>query len=66
MSVSSILTSAVTTDMSAIVIRVEPSAFWIPVTMVSPSRTGKLVTMPSYGATLMVLLSESTAERRFA
>ena len=55
MSVSSTLTSAVMTDMSARVIRVEPSAFWMPTTTVSPSRTGTLVTRPSKGARLMVL-----------
>ena len=51
MSVSSTLTSAVMTDMSARVIRVDPSAFWMPRTTVSPSRTGTLVTRPSKGAT---------------
>jgi hypothetical protein len=52
MSVSSTLTSAVMTDMSARVISVEPSAFWMPTTTVSPSRTGTLVTRPSKGARL--------------
>ena len=49
-SVSSTLTSAVITDMSAIVISVLPGEFWMPMTTVSPSRTGKLVTMPANGA----------------
>src|ERR1035438_3134564 len=39
MSVSSTFTSAVTTLMSAIVISVEPSEFWMPITTASPSRT---------------------------
>ena len=56
MSVSSTLTSAVMTHMSARVIRVEPSAFWMPTTTVSPSRTGRLVTRPSKGATAIVLV----------
>ncbi len=38
------------TDMSAIVISVLPSAFWMPMTTDSPSRTGRFVTTPSYGA----------------
>ena len=49
-SVSSTLTSAVITDMSAIDINVLPGEFWIPMTTVSPSRTGRLVIMPSNGA----------------
>ncbi len=35
------------TDMSARVISVLPGEFWIPITTVSPSRTGRLVIMPS-------------------
>ena len=54
MSVSSTLTSAVMTLMSARVIRVDPSAFWMPTTTVSPSRTGTLVTRPLKGARLSV------------
>ena len=54
MSVSSTLTSAVITLMSARVMNVEPSVFWMPSTTVSPSRTGSLVTMPSKGAMAMV------------
>ena len=46
-SVSSTLTSAVMTDMLAIVISVLPSAFWMPMTTDSPSRTGRFVTTPS-------------------
>ena len=53
MSVSSTFTSAVTTDMLASVIRVLPTAFWMPSTTVSPSCTGRLVTMPSKGAMLI-------------
>ena len=66
MSVSSTLTSAVMTDMSARVIRVEPSAFWMPTTTVSPSRTGTLVTRPSKGARLMVLSRASKLARWLA
>ena len=47
MSVSSTFTSAVMTDMLAIVIRVLPGEFWMPMTTVSPSRTGRFVTRPS-------------------
>ena len=47
MSVSSTFTSAVITDMSAIVISVLPGEFWIPMTTVSPSRTGRFVITPS-------------------
>ena len=66
MSVSSTFTSAVTTLMSAMVIRVEPSAFWMPTTTVSPSRTGRLVTRPSNGATETVLFNASSLDRSVA
>src|SRR5271165_5856453 len=66
MSVSSTFTSAVITEMSAIVIKVLPGAFWMPITTVSPSRTGRLVMTPSNGARYSVLLSTSAACRRFA
>ena len=59
MSVSSTLTSAVITDMSAMVMSVLPCAFWIPMTTVSPSRTGKLVITPSKGAGYVVFCSRS-------
>jgi hypothetical protein len=66
MSVSSTLTSAVMTDMSARVMRVDPSAFWMPTTTVSPSRTGTLVTRPSKGAREMVLSRASKLARWLA
>ncbi len=49
MSVSSTFTSAVITDMSAMVMMVLAAEFCTPGTTVSPARTGKLVTMPSIG-----------------
>ncbi len=52
--------------MSAIVIRVLPGAFWMPMTTVSPSRTGKLVMTPSNGAWYSVLLNTSVTRRKFA
>jgi hypothetical protein len=64
MSVSSTLTSAVMTLMSARVISVEPSAFWMPTTTVSPSRTGRLVTMPSKGATETVCRARPVVAQR--
>ncbi len=59
MSVSSTLTSAVTDDISAMVMTKLPGEFWIPTTIVSPIRTGKLVTSPSMGARNVVLESRS-------
>src|SRR6516162_7795093 len=72
-SVSSTLTSAVMTEVSAMVIRVLPGEFWMPTTTVSPSRTGKLVRegetvvvgiQNSPGSTLMTIADTSviTAE----
>ena len=66
MSVSSTLTSDVITDMSAIVISVLPGEFWIPMTTVSPSRTGRLVITPSKGASYVVFCSTSETRVRFA
>ncbi len=50
MSVSSTFTSAVIRDISAMVMMVLPSEFWMPGTTDSPTRTGRLVTTPSSGA----------------
>ncbi len=59
MSVSSTFTSAVTIDISAIVMMVLAAAFCTPGTTVSPMRTGRYVTSPSMGAATLCFLRMS-------
>ncbi len=60
MSVSSTFTSAVMTDISAIVMMVLAAEFCTPGTTVSPTRTGRFVTTPSIGAVALCFASMSS------
>ena len=54
MSASATFTSAFTSARSEIVISVVPGMFWMPITTISPSRTGRRVTTPSIGEAISV------------
>ena len=64
MSVSSTFTSAVMTDISAMVMMVDAAEFCTPGTTVSPTRTGRSVTTPSSGASASYFASTSSMRAR--
>ncbi len=45
---------------------VVPGMFWMPITTISPSRTGRRVTTPSSGETISVLPTRSAARASWA
>ena len=65
-SVSSTISTASTVAMSEIVISCVPGLFIVPMTVTSPSLTGRFVTTPSIGARTVVLESVSREAFRFA
>ena len=65
-SVSSTMRTASTLDMSEIVKSCVPGLFIVPMTVTSPSLTGRSVTMPLIGARTVVFESVSREALKFA
>ena len=64
--VSSTIITASTSDMSEIVRSCVPALFIVPMTVTSPSLTGRAVTMPAIGERTVVFESESRLAARSA
>ena len=64
--VSSTIITASTSDMSETVSSCVPGLFIVPMTVTSPSLTGRYVITPAIGALTVVLESESRLAARFA